>query len=113
MKQEIHGREKSKALEEIRKAQAEIASEMASADLSPSCRTKLELATLQLRNLERALVDAAEKELLASLKRESLSLSELTKEMETKGKRLFRIAGTLQKIVKISGRVIEILDLVK
>jgi hypothetical protein len=113
MRQEINSTQKNKALEEIRIAQSEIAIEMDSDDLPRSGRLKLEQATLQLRNLERALVNSMGKELLESLKRETLSLNELTKEMEKTSKRLFKITGTLQKIGKISGRVIDIMNLVK
>jgi hypothetical protein len=100
-------------LEEIRNAQSEIVTEMGRDDLSVPERLKLEQASQNLRNIERVLVKSTEKELVASLKKETLSLTELTKEINHTSEKLFRIGGTLQKIVKITAHIIDILDLVK
>jgi hypothetical protein len=109
----MSSKEKYFTLEEIRNAQAEIVTEMDRNDLSRSDRLKLEQASLNLRNIERVLVKSTEKELVASLKKETLSLTELTKDIRLTSEKLFRIGGTLQKIIKITGRIIDILDLVK
>lgn len=109
----MNNKEKYLTLEEIRNAQSEIVLEMSRDDLSGSDKLKLEQATQNLRNIERVLVKSTEKELVASLKMETLSLAALTKEINQESKKLFRIGGTLQKIVKITGRIIDILNLVK
>lgn len=109
----MSNKEKYFTLEEIRHAQSEIVTEMGRNDLSASDRLKLEQVSQNLRNIERVLVKSTEKELVASLKKEISSLAELTKEINKESEKLFRIGGTLQKIVKITAHIIDILDLVK
>lgn len=106
-------KEKELTLAEIRTAQAEISVEMARESLSKAGRTELEKASLSLRNLERALVQTEEQELAATLKKENESLKELTKLMVRKSDQLFRINGLLREIVRKTGRVIDILGLVR
>jgi hypothetical protein len=105
--------EKEITLEQIRIAQAEIAVEMGKAGLTKTEMLSLEKATLHLRNLERLLVATLEKDLIAALKVETMALKTLSKEMSDTSKRLFRLTNLLREIVKITGRVIDILALVK
>ena len=100
-------------LEEIRKAQSEIAAEMSEGGLTPAELSKLEKASLHLRNVERMLVASFEKSLIKMLKNEAVSLRKLTDEMEHTSKRLTAINGIFQKIVKITGQIIKIVDVIK
>jgi hypothetical protein len=101
------------SLEEIRKAQAEIAVEMNDGSLNRSEQLSLEQASAHLRNLERLLVAEVEKELIAALKNETISLNALTEEMNRSSEKLFKLTDILRKIVKITGQVIDILELVR
>lgn len=105
--------EKYFTLEEIRKAQSEIVDEMGREDLPGIDKQKLEQASQHLRNIERLLVKSKQDELFAALKKQTHALAELTVEMNRASEKLSRIGGTLQKIVKITGRIIDILDMVK
>ncbi len=98
-------------LEEIRKAQLEIAQEMSKSELSLSSKLSLEQASVHLRNLERILVATIEKELIASLKKETILLNAIAEDMSRKSKRLFKVIDILRKVVKYSGQVINILDM--
>lgn len=106
-------KEKEYTLEEIRKAQAEISGELAKDQLPAAEAAQLEQASTALRNLERALVQAEAKELLGRLKKENESLVRLTKLMAGESERLFRINDVLQRIIRKTGKVIDILDLVR
>ena len=101
------------SLEQIRIAQAEIALETGKAGLTKNEMLSLEKATLHLRNLERLLVAILEKNLIAALKEETKALKTLSEEMADNSRRLFRLTNLLREIVKITGRIIEILALVK
>ncbi len=103
------GQEKS--LEEIRKAQAEIALQMSKTDLSRTDMLNIEKASRQLRELERMLTASLEKELLATLKTEVASLKALTEEMHQTSERLFSLISILRKIIAVADQVIEILAL--
>jgi hypothetical protein len=105
--------DKEYSLEQIRSAQAEIALEMEKEELTKNEMLSLEKATLHLRNLERLLVATLEKTMIAALKEESKALKTLSEEMEETSKRLFKLTNFLREIVKITGRVIDILALVK
>jgi len=109
----MKNQDKEYSLEQIRIAQAEIALEMGKAGLTKNEMLSLEKATLHLRNLERLLVATLEKNLIAALKEETKSLKTLSEEMADTSKRLFRLTNLLKEIVKITGRIIEILALVK
>ena len=100
-------------LDEIRLAQAEIAVEMGKGGLDKQGMETLEQASLHLRNLERVLTSTLQKQLIASLKKECLSLNSLTEEMKAASDRLGRINDLLRKIVQTTGQVIDILELVK
>lgn len=104
---------KELSLDEIRKAQAEIAVEMGKSRLSKAGQLSLEQATIHLRNLERILVSSIEKEMIATLKKETMSLNALTAEMDQTSKRLFKLTEILRKVIKITGQLIDILELVK
>lgn len=101
------------SLDEIRKAQSDIAAEMLKVGLPPGGHLNLERASLHLRNMERLLVASQEKSLINSLKKETLSLRELTEEMKITSKRLTGINRILRKVVKITGQLVDLADLVK
>lgn len=105
--------EKEYSLDQIRSAQAEIALEMEQSGLDKQGMLMLEKASLHLRNLERLLMSKIEANLISALKEETKELRELTKEMSAASKRLFKLTGILMDIVKITGKVIDILALVK
>jgi hypothetical protein len=104
--------EKAITLEEIRIAQNKILVEMAKEGLSQDELIGLEKASLLLRNLERLLVSTFEKKLIVELKIETIALNSLTEEMKRTSDRLSELTVILRKIVKITGQVIDILDLV-
>ncbi len=99
-------------LEQIRTAQIEIATAMSQVD-AKSSQQELEKASIHLRNLERALVAAIGKELIATLKRESIMLNTVTEEMNQASERLFNIVTILRNVVKYTGQVIDVLELIK
>ena len=101
------------SLVEIRKAQSDIATEMTKDGLSPDEKLNLEKASFHLRNLERLLVASMEKSLISTLKKETVSLRKLTEEMKITSKRLTGISRILRKLVKITGHLIDLLDMVK
>ncbi len=105
--------ENSGTLDEIRKAQSDIAAEISDGGLAPADQLNLERASLHLRNMERLLVASLEKSLFKTLKKETVSLRKLTDEMKHTSKRLTGITEVLQKIVKITGQIIRIVDVVK
>lgn len=105
--------DKKITLEEIREAQAEIAAEMADEGLKKSARVGLEMASIHLRNLERLLVATVEKQLIVSLKNETLALHALTEEMDRTSRKLATITVILRRIVKRTGQIIDILKMVK
>jgi hypothetical protein len=105
--------DKEMPLEEIRIAQKKILVEMAIEGLAQPELIGLENASLRLRNLERLLVASFEKRLLAELKNETIALNALTEEMNRTSNRLAELTVILRKIVKITGQVIDILDIVK
>ena len=109
----MKNQDKEFSLEQIRAAQAEIAVEMGKDGLDKSGMLILEAATLHLRNLERLLVSTLEKNLIAALKIEAKALNSLSDEMSLESKRLFKMTDTLREIVKVTGRIIDILALVK
>jgi hypothetical protein len=100
------------SLEEIRKAQIVIATEMAIKDLTQDEQLNLEKSTQHLRNIERLLVASIEKGLIDTLKQETTSLEALTEDINQTSKRLFKLAEILQKVVKITGQVIDLLEVV-
>ena len=100
-------------LEEIRKAQSDIAAEMSKGELAPTDQLKLEKASLYLRNIERLLVVSSEKSLVKTLKNETGSLRKLTDEMELTSKRLSGITRILRKVVEIAGQIIKIVEVAK
>jgi thermostable 8-oxoguanine DNA glycosylase len=105
--------EKEITLEEIRIAQNKTLEEMAKEGLTHSEQLGLENASFHLRNLERLLVATLGKNLIADLKNETMALNALTEEMNRTSKKLSDLTVILRKIVKITGQVIDILDLVK
>ncbi len=105
--------DKEITLEEIRIAQNKILVEMAKEGLTDNEQIGLENASFHLRNLERLLVSTLEKNLISELKNETMALSALTEEMIRTSVKLSELTGILRKIVKITGQVIDILDLVK
>ena len=105
--------DKEITLEEIRKAQFDILVEMTGKNLSPEAMQSLEKTSQHLRNLERLLVSAFEKKLIVALKNESMALNALTEEMNRTSEQLSGLTVTLRKIVKITGQIIDILELVK
>lgn len=102
----------NRAIEEIRKAQTGIAVQMQSGELSISGQSKLEEASLHLRNMERMITESLEKSIVKALKRETLSLDKLSKEINEAAGRLVTLNGILRKIVKIAGQIIDILEMV-
>jgi DNA polymerase II large subunit len=100
------------SLEEIRKAQKVITIEMAVKDLTQDEQYNLEQSTLHLRNLERVMVASVEKDLIDALKQETTSLKALTEHMNQTSKRLYKLAEILRKVVKITGQVIDVLQVV-
>jgi hypothetical protein len=100
------------SLEEIRKAQKLIAIEMAVKDLTKDEQFNLEQSTLHLRNLERVLVASVEKDMIDALKQDTTSLKALTEQMNQTSKRLYKLTEILRKVVKITGLVIDVLDVV-
>ena len=102
-----------KTLEEIRKAQADIAGEMDNTQLNTEEQRGLERASLNLRNLERSLVKSIENELLESLKKEVSTLSVVIAEMKKSSEKLFKVTEILDHVVKITGQLIDILAMVK
>lgn len=109
----MKNQDKEYSLDQIRSAQAEIALEMEQSGLDKQGMLMLEKASLHLRNLERLLMSKIEANLISALKEETKELRELTKEMSAASKRLFKLKGILMDIVKITGKVIDILALVK
>lgn len=105
--------DKKITLEEIREAQAEIAAEMADEGQNKKARVGLEKASIHLRNLESLLVATVEKQLIVSLKSETLALHALTEEMDRTSRKLATITGILRKIVRRTGQIIDILEMVK
>jgi len=100
-------------LEEIRKALEEIKTEMAGAGKTKKEEMQLEQASIHLRNLEALLVTDADKQLIISLKNETVALHTLTLAMTRKTKRLGGVTEMLRKIVKTTGQIVDILELVK
>ena len=98
-------------LEEIRKAQLEIAQEMSTSEVSRNSKLSLEQASVHLRNLERILVATIEKDLIASLKKETILLNAIAEEMNRTSDRLFKVIDILRKVVKYSGQVIDVLEM--
>lgn len=105
--------DKEITLEEIRKAQFDILVEMTEKSLSPEAVQSLEKTSQHLRNLERLLVSSFEKRLIVALKNECMALNALTEEMKRTSEQLSELTVTLRKIVKITGQIIDILELVK
>lgn len=101
------------SLEEIRKAQLDIAAEMSKGGLTTAGQLDLEKASLHLRNMERLLVASFEKSLFTTLKKETDSLRKLTEEMKITSKRLTGLNKILRKVVKITGQLINLVDMVK
>lgn len=101
------------SLEEIRKAQSDIATEMQKGGLTPEGELNLEKASLHLRNMERLLAASYEKSLVNDLKKETVSLRILTDEMKKTSDRLTGITRILRKIVKITGQLTHMVDAVK
>ena len=109
----MKNQDKEYSLEQIRAAQAEIAIEMGRGELEGNAMLFLEESSLHLRNLERLLVSTLEKNLIAALKIEAKALNSLSDEMSLESKRLFKMTNILREIVKVTGRVIDILALAK
>lgn len=105
--------DKEITLEEIRKAQFDILVAMTEKNLSSEAVQSLEKTSQHLRNLERLLVSSFEKRLIVALKSESMALNALTEEMKRTSEQLSELTVTLRKIVKITGQIIDILELVK
>jgi hypothetical protein len=105
--------EKEYTLVEIRNAQEEISMELEKNGMTGEDVSRLEKASLSLRNMERALTQAAEKDLVSRMKQENKALVQLTKSMAKESEHLFRITAILQKIIQKTGRIIDILDLVR
>jgi hypothetical protein len=105
--------DKESTLEEIRKAQADLAGEMDNPALTREEQRDLERASLYLRNLERSLVDSIEDKLIAELKSETSTLGDLIAEMKKTTEHLFKVTEILDKVVKITGQLIDILSVVK
>ena len=105
--------DKEITLEEIRKAQYDILVEMTEKSLSPEAVQSLEKTSQHLRNLERLLVSSFEKRLIVALKNECMALNALTEEMKRTSEQFSELTVTLRKIVKITGQIIDILELVK
>ncbi|MCK9638563.1 MAG: hypothetical protein M0R39_01540 [Prolixibacteraceae bacterium] len=105
--------DKKITLEEIRKAQYDILVEITGKNLSSETVQSLEKTSQHLRNLERLLVSTFEKKLIVALKNESMALNALTEEMNRTSEQLSELTVTLRKIVKITGQIIDILELVK
>ena len=103
--------EKELTLEEIRQAQAEIAAEMSLEGLTRPRMIDLEQTSFHLRSLERLLVATMEKQLISELKRETLSLSALTEEMDRATKQLSSLTLILRKVVKMAGQIIDMLEI--
>ncbi len=104
--------EKELTLLEIRKAQEEIAVEMSQEGLKRSSILVLEKTSFHLRNLERLLVARMENLLISELKKETLSLFALSEEMEQATGRLSALTLLLRKVVKMSGQIIDLLEMV-
>lgn len=104
---------KELSLEEIRKAQFEIAAEMSKSDVPKITQVCLEKASMHLRNLERIFLASLEKELISSLKKETILLNAITEEMNRTTAQLFKVIAILRKVVKYTDQVIEIIELVK
>ena len=104
---------KELTLEQIRSAQFEITTAMSQGDLTNGSRQELEKASILLRNLERALDATIGKELIASLKKETVMLNALTEEMSQTSERLLSIIAVLRNVVKYTGQVIDVLELVR
>ncbi len=105
--------DKDSTLEEIRKAQADIAGEMDNPKLTRDEQRDLERTSLYLRNLERSLVDSIADKLIAELKSGNTSLKDLIAEMKKTTEHLFRVTEILDHVVKITGQLIDILAMVK
>ncbi len=105
--------DKEYTLDQIRIAQIEIAQEMGKTGLDKQEMLTLEKASLHLRNLERLMMSKIETNLIEALKEESKELKALTKELSDASKRLFKLTKILKEIVGVTGRVIDILALVK
>lgn len=100
-------------LEQIRSAQLEIATAMSQVGVSTENQLELEKASVHLRNLERALDASIGAELIATLKRETILLNVVTEEMSQTTERLLNIIAVLRKVVKLTGQVIDVLEIVK
>ena len=109
----MKNQDKEYSLEQIRVSQAEIAIEMGKDGLEKKGMLSLEEASLHLRNLERLLISTLDKHLIAALKIEVTALNSLSDEMSLESKRLFKMTNILREIVKVTGRVIDILALAK
>jgi hypothetical protein len=109
----MNQKESELTLEEIRKAQLVIAVQMGNLDLNIAEKLTLEQSTLHLRNMERLLVASVESILVGDLRKESAELKLLIAEMEKTSDRLFKVIPVLRNIVKITGTVVKVTDLVK
>lgn len=105
--------DKELSLEEIRKAQEEIAFLMQEPSLSRERQIQLEQTSLHLRELERLLVATYQKSLSRLLKKESEELRHLTDKMDAAGKKLEKLTTLLRHVIAITSRIIAILALAK
>lgn len=105
--------DKALTLEEIRKAQEVILQELSGGVVTTERQLLLEQATLHLRELERLLVSTFEKSLTKSLKKETVALHHLIEQMEVTSRKLEKLTTILRKIVTVTGRIIDILELAK
>jgi len=103
--------QKELTLSEIRLAQEEIATSLSVDGLDRSMVVHLEQTSFHLRNLERLLVAAMEKELIGELKKESLALNAVTEEMARAAVQLSVLTGVLRKVVKMVGQIIDMLEI--
>ena len=92
-------------------AQAEIATSLSVYGLDRSMVEQLEQTSFHLRNLERLLVAAMERELIGELKKESLALNAVTEEMARAAEQLSVLTGILRKVVKMVGQIIQMLEI--
>ncbi|MEP7144016.1 MAG: hypothetical protein ABI707_14135 [Ferruginibacter sp.] len=95
--------EKNITLEQVRASIEIVESARADQSLSPDEKSKLELAVVRLRDLERSIIESLESDLVASLIADSRALKALTAQIKQSADKLSGVASAIEK----AGTVVE------
>lgn len=99
-----------KTFSEIRSALTEIDNQRKDKTLSDTERELLELSAVRLREAERQLIEAKEKNITTGLDRSIKNLSALTKEIRKSVARMNKTVSTLDSIESIIKQIVKILS---